>query len=103
MIPPLCYYEVKRWLLFTGATARGRTFDALCEELEVSGLDRIVFEIAAAEHSRLKAEGVNLDDADILIAAYCIHNGYTLVTDNIKHFAHFDKLATENWVEERAR
>jgi predicted nucleic acid-binding protein len=98
VIPPICYYEIKRWLIFANATAKARTFDALCENLEVGGLDKAVFDIAAKEHSRLKAKGINLDDADILIAAYCMYNDYILITDNDKHFSYFDKLATENWI-----
>jgi len=39
-------------------------------------------------------------DADILIAAFCIVNGYTLVTDNVKHFENIAGLRLMNWAEE---
>jgi len=37
--------------------------------------------------------------ADILIAAFCIINGYTLVTNNEKHFRDIEELDYTNWVE----
>ena len=30
--------------------------------------------------------GRNTEDADIFIAVFCIHNNYTLVTDNISQY-----------------
>ena len=39
----------------------------------------------------------NNEDADILIAAFCLHNNYILVTDNIKHFKNIKGLNTVNW------
>lgn len=41
--------------------------------------------------------GRNTEDADIFIAAFCIHNNYILVTDNIKHFSNITDLRTINW------
>jgi predicted nucleic acid-binding protein len=102
VIPPICYYEIKRWLIFAGASAKSRIFDELCESLDIGGLEKEIFDIAANEHSTLKSNGINIDDADVLIASYCIYNGYTLVTDNIKHFAYFGSLLTENWADEHS-
>jgi tRNA(fMet)-specific endonuclease VapC len=39
----------------------------------------------------------NTEDTDIFIAAFCIHNDYILVTDNIKHFQNITDLHTVNW------
>jgi len=36
-------------------------------------------------------------DADIFIAAYCMNNDYTLVTDNISDFKRIDGLNYVNW------
>jgi predicted nucleic acid-binding protein len=86
VIPPVCYYEIKRWLLSSNSTKKAELFDRLCGKLDIEGLEKEIFDIAAKEHSALKSNGINLDDADILIAAYCIYHGYTLVTDNDRHF-----------------
>jgi predicted nucleic acid-binding protein len=39
----------------------------------------------------------NIEDADILIAAFCLYNNYILVTDNTKHFINIKGLNTVNW------
>lgn len=36
-------------------------------------------------------------DSDILIAAYCIVNDYTLVTDNTSDFERIEGLKFVNW------
>ena len=38
-------------------------------------------------------------DGDIFIAAYCIVNDYTLVTDNTRDFSRIDGLKYVNWKE----
>jgi predicted nucleic acid-binding protein len=38
--------------------------------------------------------------ADILVAAQAVTRGYTLVTNNVKHFEGIDGLVIENWVTE---
>ena len=55
------------------------------------------FEIAAAEHARLKRAGYTLDGADYHIAGFCIDNDFVLVTNNIKHFNLFNDLRVEDW------
>jgi predicted nucleic acid-binding protein len=47
---------------------------------------------------RLRKSGIIIDDADILIAAYCIQNNYTLVSNNMKHFEGMENLQVENWI-----
>jgi predicted nucleic acid-binding protein len=39
------------------------------------------------------------DDTDIIIAALCLLNDYTLVTNNTRHFEHIDGLKLVNWKE----
>jgi tRNA(fMet)-specific endonuclease VapC len=38
-----------------------------------------------------------IGDADILIAAYCLVNDYTLVTNNTNDFNRIDGLKLVNW------
>jgi predicted nucleic acid-binding protein len=35
----------------------------------------------------------------LLIGAYCIKKGFTLVTNNVKHFSIIDGLHVINWVD----
>jgi predicted nucleic acid-binding protein len=57
-------------------------------------------EHAATVYAALRRSGRTVEDADILISAFCIVNGYTLVTNNTKHFADIDGLQLANWATE---
>lgn len=98
VIPPIVYFEIKRGLLAIGATKQMQMFDKLCENTMVGELDRAVLDVAANTYATLRQAGQPVEDSDILIAAYCIRNVYTLVTNNVKHFEAIDGLKFVNWV-----
>jgi len=52
------------------------------------------FNKAAEIRADFEAQGLSVgnNDADVLIAAHCIVNGYTLVTDNTKDFERIAEL-----------
>jgi len=56
---------------------------------------------AAHIYADLKSKGFKVkgQDADILIAAFCIESGYTLVTNNTNDFKNIDNLQMEDWVQ----
>ena len=56
-----------------------------------------VWEKAADIYIALKQNGQIIGDADILIAAYCLVNDYTLVTNNTNDFNRVDGLKLVNW------
>lgn len=99
VIPPIVYYEIKRGLLAVGATKKMQVFEKLCASTVVGEIDRAVLDVAAAAHAALRKAGTPVDDADLLIGAYCIRNVYILVTNNTKHFAVIDGLKHVNWVD----
>ena len=43
--------------------------------------------------------GQPFDDVDLMIAAFCITNDYTLVTNDTRHFEHINGLKFINWRE----
>jgi predicted nucleic acid-binding protein len=98
IVPPVTYYEIRRWLIFSNAVKRAAQFDDLCLSAPVAGMEKTAFEIAAVEHARLKKSGYNLDDADLLIAGFCVSNGYVLVTNNKKHFDLIEGLVSVDWL-----
>ena len=57
----------------------------------------IVWNKAVEIYIALKQKGKLIKEADILIAAYCLVNGYTLITRNIKDFNRIDGLNFVNW------
>jgi len=99
IIPLIAYYEVKRGLLAKGATTKLRYFDELCDVLGTNVMTISEINTASKIYSNLMNQGLLIDDADILIAAQCIENGYTLVTGNTRHFERIDGLKLVDWYE----
>ena len=100
VIPPLCHYEITWYLLRKKATAQLQVF----KDLYQNSYTKIVMQEADfLEAARIKADlderglPIGAGDADILIAAYCIANDYTLVTDNAKDFGRIDNLKFISW------
>jgi tRNA(fMet)-specific endonuclease VapC len=99
IIPAAVYYEIRRGLLAVDATVQMRVFKALCASVGVEEMSMDVWEKAAQIWSALRKRGTPLgkDDGDIFIAAQCIVNNYTLVTDNASDFSRIDGLNFIAW------
>ena len=98
VIPLMVYYEAKRGLLANNATAKMQVFDKLCLQLNIQDLTVSDMNTAAAIYADRKSKGKMIDDSDLLIAAQCATQGYTLVTHNTKHFEDIDGLQVVDWV-----
>lgn len=57
---------------------------------------RVMETFASLKHE-MAGTGVRLDDFDLAIAATAMTLGFTLVTNNEKHFRKVPGLRTENW------
>jgi predicted nucleic acid-binding protein len=99
VIPPLVYYEIKRGLLADQAVKRLRSFETFYEDLGIGEMSLEIYDEASRQYASLRQRGRPTGDADILIAAFCVVNGYTLVTNNTKHFVVMEGLQMVNWVE----
>jgi tRNA(fMet)-specific endonuclease VapC len=99
IITPIAYYEVKRGLLMINATKQLRKFESLCNLFPVGELGDYLLEDAIRIYVQERKAKRNTEDADIFIAAFCMHNNYILVTDNIKHFQGITGLLKVNWAE----
>lgn len=73
IMPPIVYYEVKRWLLERGAVNKEADFNVLCRSVPVGEFDRRVWNLAASLYVSARRKGKPSSDADLLIAAFCIH------------------------------
>ena len=98
VIPPVVYYEVKRGLLFAGATAKAHSFDSLCRDFSVGEMNPLAWDEAARLYALHRRQGTLIEDADLFTAAFCLVHGYTLVTDNTRHFERVEGLQLVNWV-----
>ena len=97
VIPLIVYYEIKRGLVSSGATVKLDAFESLCANFDVNNMNTHDMDTAATIYAENKRKGSPAEDTALLIAADCIANGYTLVTNNVKHFEHTDGLRFVNW------
>jgi len=100
-IPLIVVFEIKRWLLDKPSKQLqdfSRQFDLLFKSVEDEAEMHIdVWNKAAEIYISLKQKGQLIKEFDILIAAYCLVNGYTLATRNTKDFNRIDGLNFVNW------
>ncbi|MDR3110475.1 MAG: PIN domain-containing protein [Planctomycetaceae bacterium] len=96
-ISPIVYYETIRGLSDVNSLQKLRLFNSFCQKLTIGTIEQDVAETAASIYVSLKRVGRLAEDADILIAAYCVMNDFVLVTHNTKHFENIDKLLIEGW------
>jgi len=100
-IPPLVYYEVKRWLLLRNATTQLREFTDLYHDSVKNEMTLEIWEKAIEIYMRLVSQGTPIGkdgrESDIFIASFCIINDYVLVTNNTKHFINIEELKMDNW------
>jgi tRNA(fMet)-specific endonuclease VapC len=90
--------ELKYGLEYGGATSKSRKrLDDFLSCINIVTFESCI-DTYAREKSRLRKEGLLIDDFDLLIGCAAITQGYTLVTDNIKHFERIKNLKIENWI-----
>ena len=99
IIPPMVFYEVWRGLLKVNAVVKQAAFLSVFADAPSISLPADMWEIAARIHSDLTSSGIVIGDLDILIAAFCIIQNYTLVTNNTRHFERINELAIIDWME----
>ena len=99
IIPPFVNYEIRRGLIIKPIPAHEKAYAVICNNCSLEEMTADVWERAARIYAELYTKHFTVKDADILIAAFCITNGYSLVTANTKDFENIDNLQFVNWVE----
>ena len=100
IIPAVVDYEIRRGLLAKNYLKKLSKFEQLQQVIRVGEFDLPVWRKAAEIYAALSKQGKPIGtnfDGDVFIAAYCVINGYTLVTNNKEHFGRIDGLQFENW------
>jgi len=98
-IPPFVNYEIMRGLIIKPVEKHSAAYRIICDNCVIGEMVVEVWVRAAEIYAELYAKHFTVRDSDILIAAFCIVNGHTLVTSNISDFRNIDGLAYEDWVE----
>jgi len=97
-LSPYVDFEIRRGLRYKKATAKEQVYEKLCQDWILGEMGRNVWLQAVNIYSELRHKGFSVCDADILIAALCLENHYTLVTNNTKDFININGLKLINWV-----
>ena len=97
VIPIAVDYEASRGFYHTKSAYIENTYGKLRLHCPVVEVNAKVWGRAASTWATLRKAGQTIGDADIIIAAHCIINGYTLVTRNAKHFKHINDLLLADW------
>jgi predicted nucleic acid-binding protein len=97
VIPAIVYYEIRRGLLSFNAGSKMAVFEQFCKTFDVENITKETLDTAAVLYAHLKKQGHLIEDADLLVAAFCIRNECILVTNNTRHFNHIEALKLENW------
>ena len=100
IIPPIVFYEIQRGLLAKNMLNRLKNFEDFCKDNKIGEFTVPVWQKAAQIYAELSKQGKPIGgkfDGDVFIAAYCIINNYTLITNNKDHFNRIDGLNFINW------
>jgi len=97
VIPPYVDFEIRRGLRYANATAKEKLYEHLCNSCEMGEMRREIWILAADLYSTLRRDSFTVGDADLLIAAFCMLDKYTLVTNNTKDFDKFSGLQLLDW------
>ena len=99
IIPKIVDYEVQRGLVAGRMDRKLREYMAFRETVEVGAISDEVWQKAVQVYATLSQQGKPIGDGDVLVAAFCLVNSYTLVTDNTRHFENINGLDIINWKE----
>jgi len=97
IIPPFVYFEIKKWLMAVNSKIKLQAFEKLFEKFCIDDIEKQTMDLSLSIYIKLRQKGIAVDDGDLLIAAYCIQNNYTLVSNNQKHFEKIDNIKVVNW------
>jgi len=97
VIPPIVHFEILRGFLYTPAPGKEMSYRLICGECPIDPVTVSIWERAAFIYAQARKKGFTVHDADLLIAAYCLEGGYTLVTNNTADFVNIDGLQLVDW------
>jgi predicted nucleic acid-binding protein len=97
IIPAFVDYEMWRGFYYRSAPTKEKLYRSLCNRYPIGEMTSDIWQRGARIYADLRNASLMIDDADILIAAFCIINGYILVTSNTRHFERIDGLQLVDW------
>jgi len=100
IIPKIVDYEMRRGFRIFPAPKKKAAYHDLVNEDYCAVIDMNAYSWECAElvYADLYSKRLTLGEIDILIAAFCIENNCTLVTNNVKHFECIEGLTIVDWL-----
>ena len=99
VIPPIVHFEIMRGFLYAPAPGKEMSYHLMCAECPIEPVTVNIWERAAHIYAKVRCKGFTVQDADLLIAAYCLESNYTLVTNNTADFENIDGLKLADWTQ----
>lgn len=96
-VSAVSHYELLRGVEIAHARGQQRRLRLLESQLRVLPIDQPVTERAAHLYVNLRAQGLLLPDADLLIAATALVHQLALATSNQRHFSRIPSLTLAYW------
>jgi tRNA(fMet)-specific endonuclease VapC len=103
IIPKTVDYEVRRGFRIMSAPAKEAAYKVLTGVsgyCEIEAMDNRSWVRAERVYAGLYKKSLTIGEIDILIAAFCLEHGCTLVTNNTKDFGRVEGLRLEDWSQE---
>jgi len=97
IIPKAVDYEIRRGFGVHPAKRKEAYYDVLIQLCVIGELSLDTWDCATRIYIDLYKKRFTVGEIDMLIGAYCLVNGYTLVTGNTKDFANMDGLKLVDW------
>jgi tRNA(fMet)-specific endonuclease VapC len=70
--------------------------DTLINMIEVVSISSVI-DLYAEERARLELLGTPVENFDLLIGVTAVKYGFTLITNNIRHFTRIENIHLEDW------
>lgn len=93
----ITYYKIIAGLKFKKAEKQLRDFEDFVDNNTILHISEDSVKLSAEIYADLRHKGITIGTSDILIAGIALHNGLTLVTNNMKHFEAISGLLLANW------
>ena len=97
IIPQIVDYEMSRGFRIFPAPRKEANYKILLQDCEIADMDVQSWLYAAQVYEDLYRKRFSVGELDILIGAFCIKNGYTLVTNNTDDFKNMNGIKLVDW------
>ncbi|HPW64369.1 MAG TPA: type II toxin-antitoxin system VapC family toxin, partial [Cyclobacteriaceae bacterium] len=93
----ITYYEIIAGLKFKKADKQLSDFEDFVDNNTILHISEDSVKLSAEIFADLRHKGITIGTSDILMAGIALHNGLTLVTNNMKHYEAISGLLLANW------